>query len=335
MKARTFVVLVWVFGSINTASADEIKQSRFARGAIPPKDLEVRVSQQESSGVILAAIRKERPRPAFCKSTDKKFDWREKKKVTDIQDQKACGSCWAFAAVAAYESSHLIENNVTVGASEQRALDCAFKSYSCKGGWHDKVLDMFVDPGDAERNLYPYRAQKGACESTKPVKFEADTWGYVKGASIPSDAELKQALCEYGPIVAAVNAEGWENYTKTDANGKPNPLWATFKNGVFPGQPSKRNLTARNLKDGDVDHDVLVVGWDDELGVWIIKNSWGRDWGEAGYMKLPYGRNNLGFSAAWVRATNVKQPLSPATVSEIQLINAKMIAIKNSTEKGM
>src|SRR5262249_55871710 len=158
--------------------------------------------------------------------------------------------------------------------------DCASRFYSCDGGWHDKVLDMFVDPSDSERKVYPYTAAKSACDNSRPLKYQADVWGYVKGANIPSDDELKKALCEHGPLVVAVSADGWEAYRKTDDNGNPNPAWTNYKNGVFTGKPSKSGLTMKNLKTGDIDHDVLIVGWDDDIKAWIIKNSWGSKWGD-------------------------------------------------------
>ena len=52
-------------------------------------------------------------------------------------------------------------------------------------------------------------------------------------------------------------------------------------------------------------HEVIIIGWDDKLasGVWLIKNSWGVYWGDDGFMKLPYGCNNVGFAASWVTAS--------------------------------
>eukprot|EP00889_Picochlorum_renovo_P001968 jgi/Picre1/28998/NNA_004392.t1 len=57
------------------------------------------------------------------------FDWRDEDVVTAVRNQRACGSCWAFAAIATIESRYLIENGETVdenpiNLSEQQLVDC-------------------------------------------------------------------------------------------------------------------------------------------------------------------------------------------------------------------
>jgi C1A family cysteine protease len=90
-------------------------------------------------------------------------------------------------------------------------------------------------------------------------------------------------------------------------------LTADFPNGVFNGQPSDN-------KNRQIDHVVVIVGWDDSQGpgVWIIKNSWGPYWGDGGYMKLPYGCNNIGFGASWVTAYPTSG-LSESVVEALQI----------------
>ena len=47
---------------------------------------------------------------------------------------------------------------------------------------------------------------------------------------------------------------------------------------------------------------MLLVGWDDKLGAWKIKNSWSTRWGQGGFGWIAYGSNNIGANAAWVQA---------------------------------
>ena len=304
--------LVAVWGSPSQA------QEKPGRGAIPPADLQKLVTRQTEVLKVQNVLLKSAPRvpvqmPA-CAPNMPRFDWRQHGKVAGVQQQGSCGSCWAFAAIAAYESSHLIQNNLkytatAVNPSEQQALDCSYAGYSCDGGWHDKVFDYLTAPGETSRDKYPYQNAKQQCKEVSPLTYRAVKWGYVKGDTIPTNAELKKALCEKGPLVAAVLAEGWDDrlaapHATIFKYSTKNPNWKTdFKNGLFRGTQSKTNLSMDTLQAGDVDHDVLIIGWDEQG--WVIRNSWGTEWGDAGYIKLAYNNNNIGFNAAWIQAAQV------------------------------
>lgn len=240
-----------------------------------------------------------------------RFDWRDSNRVTPIKNQGVlCGSCWAFAAIAAYESAYLIANNidavkegvVAVNVSEQQVLDCTFIENDCvRGGWHEAVFLYLTLEGGVSGLKYRYFGVKGFCTSNLPRDYYVLNWGYVTDGAesspflLPSDAALKQAIYRYGPLAASVVTRGWDEYLKVDANGNPNPRWSVdFPNGVFEGEPT----TA--LMQDQIDHEVLLIGWDDSLGTWLIKNSWGTDWGDDGYMKLKYKRNYIGFGASWL-----------------------------------
>ena len=300
------------------------------RGAVPPADLEARVSKEKALAQATGFLMRANgiapgPRPA-CRPEMAQFDWRSFGKVTAPARKQKCGDCWAFAAVAAYESSYLIENQETVSttnlhASEQQALDCADARYDCGGGWHDAVLNYFKSPGEVPDKAYAYTATKGQCKTVSARPYIADSSGPVDGANIPSDALLKTAICEHGPIVAAVDSKDWDRRLPNGdyVYSRKNPNWlADYPNGVFAGRLSKPNLTMANFVSGDIDHEVLIVGWDDTLRAWIIKNSWGPDWGDGGYMKLSYGHNNLGFNASWVQARSVRNQFSAKLLNQLE-----------------
>jgi len=149
------------------AQAQDASPARPGRGALPPANLDAIATAQgeltQVTGLLLSAAPTIPVVKPACSPTMPRFDWRDSKKVSKVQDQQSCGSCWAFAAVGAYESSYLIENNLTKDdanppdASDQQALDCSFASYSCAGGWYDKVFVYFSTPGEATRPKYNTR----------------------------------------------------------------------------------------------------------------------------------------------------------------------------------
>lgn len=221
------------------------------------------------------------------------FDWRKLGKVTPVRDQDGCGSCWAFASMGAYEGSDLVRNNQKIDASEQQVLNCSGAG-SCGGGWHAGVFDYLIKTGTATEASYPYTANDRPCNTSVATPYRAVAWGYVKpDGGIPSVAEMKDALCKYGPLTVAVLAT---------------PLFQAYTGGVFNEGDNSHGIN----------HDVTLIGWDDNKGAWLIKNSWGTNWGETGgygtergYIWIAYGSNNIGYGAAWVEARSLFYKLPP------------------------
>jgi cathepsin L len=221
-------------------------------------------------------------------ATASKYDARSYNLVTPIRDQKSCGSCWSFGAVGAYESNYLKVNGGTpsgLNLSEQQALSCSGGG-SCSGGFAYKVFDWMVDNNKTLRTetQVPYTASNGSCSGTPTTDYAATEWGVVDPSGdinkIASVADIKKAICEYGAVSASVNAtSSFKNYAS----------------GTYFG-------TTSNYNNPETNHAIVLVGWDDTKGAWLLKNSWGTDWGEDGYMWIKYNSNNVGRRAAWVRA---------------------------------
>lgn len=214
-----------------------------------------------------------------CYASRTAFNWRDVGKVTAVRNQGGCGSCWAFAAMGAYESSSLIRNNLSSDVSEQDIISCAGAG-SCAGGWYDPVFQYMLTNGVASENNEPYTATNGFCNTNLYKPYRAINWGFVTVKhDVPTVQELKEALCQYGPLAVAVNA--------TPAFGSYNPA-----NGPFKEEGA----------DHTINHAVTLVGWDDDKNAWLIKNSWGSGWGDNGYMWIDYYTNNIGYAATWVQA---------------------------------
>jgi hypothetical protein len=101
--------------------------------------------------------------------------------------------------------------------------------------------------------------------------------------SMASPAAIKEALCTHGPVVAAV-------YATRD--------FQMYTGGVF-------NQFEEGNGASSINHDVLIIGWDNIKDAWLIKNSWDTSWGDGGFMWIRYRSNWIGYGAAWVDAVKV------------------------------
>jgi len=247
---------------------------------------------------------------AHCRPTAKAFDWYHKGYVLPPRSQDpgngiTCGSCWAFASVAAYESSHLIEIGAhadgvppAVEASEQRILNCTPDS-SCGLGYVYKALDQLVLAGTIKRSetFGHYVASKFEClPRTRNLTYHAVAWGPIilNSAEVAPPRRIKEALCNYGPVTSRIVVD---DAFRTYSGGAP-----------------FHQVNSVNIHDPSHGHHVVIVGWDDSKGrngAWLIKNSWGPTWGMAkegmaGYAWVEYGANQIGHHANWIQAYHPK-----------------------------
>jgi C1A family cysteine protease len=235
------------------------------------------------------------------------FDWRSQGKVTPVRTylnntgQDGCGCCWCFAACATFEASHLLRyggSAASIDASEQQIVNCGHTG-ACAGDWYYTAWKYMEHQGTATEHDVPYHAGVESC-MTVATPFKVTNYGLVSTSHpIPKPAEVKKALCQFGPLAVAVYAdEGFVRYK----DGVYQPLPGTPGYG-FPSTP---DLPANEIQ---INHAVTLIGWDDTKSAWLIKNSWGNDWGstggtgtEHGYMWIDYSTNNIAFASAWVVA---------------------------------
>ncbi len=212
------------------------------------------------------------------------FTWRDKGKDSPVKYQGICGSCWAFTSAAVFETNYNIKNSQVLDISEQHILDCATDKSgndagSCDGGWFGGVFDYLSKHSAQTETQSPYKGKSGFCSSSGNNGFTVVKWGYIRrDAGIPSVSEMKAAIAKYGAIAASV---------------KVTPAFQAYKSGVF-------NERARVSSQRDVNHAITIVGWDDDKQAYLVKNSWGPQWGDNGYIWVDYKSNNIGFGAAWV-----------------------------------
>ncbi len=199
------------------------------------------------------------------------FDWRARGGVTPVKYQGNCGSCWAFCATAAFESRILIYSGLEEDLSEQAVICCNPAGDDCGGGYMETAYDVFIDQGAVRESCMPYHGtDTDACTATGCVVAAGlDSYYYVDDTV----EALKTALLD-GPVACAVAVcDGFDSYI----------------GGCYEDDCS------------EINHGVLLVGWDDAMcggqGAWIMKNSWGPDWGDGGYMYIKYGSSCIGHAA--------------------------------------
>ncbi|KAL3669990.1 hypothetical protein V7S43_005361 [Phytophthora oleae] len=194
-------------------------------------------------------------------SADK--DWTTSGCVVPVKNQGQCGSCWAFAAVAALESAICLSGQPLTPLSEQQLVDCDETSYACQGGFPGDALTFIQRSGGVcTEKGYPYVSGDTGDRDTCKSSCTREAVTIRKVMSIPeSDAGLIQAIS--GRPVAVGVAAG-------------NPTWKQYKGGVVS-----------SCTTSELDHAVLAVGFSSSY--FKIKNSWGTQWGEAGFIRLKRG----------------------------------------------
>jgi len=203
------------------------------------------------------------------------IDWVAAGKTTPIKNQQQCGSCWAFSATECIESAILIASGSVQLGAPQEIVDCDTNDAGCNGGDPAEAMNWVIAQGGQDTEAcYPYTGQDGTCASSQctPTNKASGTQSVAQ-----SESAIYQALQSMPPSICC-DAEPWQNY-----NG-----------GV---------LTAAQCGDS-VDHAIQLTGYQpSQGGYWVVRNSWGADWGENGFIWLQYGQNTCDITSEVTMAT--------------------------------
>jgi C1A family cysteine protease len=220
------------------------------------------------------------------------FDWRDQGKVTSIKNQNPCGICWIFGTTSVLESAVLIGEKTTYDFSEQSVALCVDRSWvylyddsdepcgvdpSHGGGNSLMASEVFIKKGAVLESCNSYNSSglqcNGAClcDNCTPVKI-VNGYRYVTGNQSQTGL-IKQALYNQGPVTVVFYYDAGHQH--------PDATYGTvYDCAACPA----------------ANHMASIIGWDDSVphsetpgtGAWLVKNSWGTDWGNNGYFWLAY-----------------------------------------------
>lgn len=219
-------------------------------------------------------------------------DWAARGYLSPVTDQGGCGSCYAFSAAWAVESAYAIKYNVRYHVnhfSKQQLVDCTFytekddnnivyNNLGCMGGNIYRTLLYIFNNGLELEADYPYVANKKVAQQNGQVqkcrydtnKFSLKINNYY-GINFRNVEEMKRVVSRQ-PVIAYFSVTN-EFYF--------------YRSGIFSTSECGRDNCER------VNHSVLIVGYgvENEVGYWLVKNSWGPNWGENGYFRIEMNSN--------------------------------------------
>jgi len=212
------------------------------------------------------------PRGAIPSGIPAFWDWTINKTniCTAVKNQEQCGSCWAFSATEAIESTWAAQNPLAV-LGPQQIVDCDTQDSGCNGGWPMTAYAYVQKAGGQETEAsYPYTAQDGTCKfDASKVVAKISGWGYVITSPAQENTTLLSYIASTAPASICVYAEPWQLY-----NG-----------GIITkGCSSEKNM---------IDHCVQLTGFgvNGTTPYWRIRNSWGTQWGEQGFIRVMRGKD--------------------------------------------
>ncbi|KAG8182969.1 hypothetical protein JTE90_013421 [Oedothorax gibbosus] len=225
------------------------------------------------------------------------FDWRNVSGVnyvSPVRNQGSCGSCYSFSSMGMLEARLRVQTNnkVQVTFSPQDIVSCSEYAQGCEGGFPYLIAGKYAqDFGVTPEECNPYTGKDDKCSEKQCKRYYVADYKYIGGFYGGCNEELmKMELVANGPI-----AVSFEVY----------PDFQQYKGGIYhhTGIGLQYKFDPFHI----TNHAVLAVGYgtDKTTGekYWIVKNSWGPQWGENGFFRIRRGTDECSIESIAVAAT--------------------------------
>jgi C1A family cysteine protease len=195
--------------------------------------------------------------------------------------QKNCGSCYIFSTVTVLEARICIQSQGQINPilSPQDVLSCGTFHDKCDGGTLRNAWDYLEDFGTCSLQCKPYVSGDGSVPKCKDScdnkEFSFKRWKAVKNSLkiiLRNNEAIKREIYQNGPV--STQMETWEDLS-------------LFKGGIYIHSWGKSTNG----------HGISIVGWGyseiHKKEYWILRNSWGTDWGDNGYFKVLFDNYDI------------------------------------------
>lgn len=211
-----------------------------------------------------------------------RYDMRELSRVTPVRDQGRYGTCWAFASLAALETTLTPKENL-VFSPDHMSLCNGFSLDQNAGGEYTMAIAYMASwKGPVYESDDPYG--DGETDDTLKARKHLEEAQIIGSKNYTG---IKEAVYKYGAVETSI----YTQMTTADS-------WSMYYN--------RDRATYYYDKEAACNHDIIIVGWDDHFpkeyftvqpekdGAFICKNSWGTKFGEDGYFYVSYEDANIG-----------------------------------------
>jgi len=260
-------------------------------------------SRAEETGLSFRQLERATSRPAPSKTVS----WGFLNSTKRHFNQGSCGSCWAIASAVLLEAHSEIHAAEGKGRtfSAQELVSCVPNpkhcggTGGCEGATIELAMEWTIRHGLSDDETAPYKGVDGECLAEK--KGEGQSLLQIHDRSgarstTPREEDVGDSEHET-PLMPGTQFGmlGWERLPENDYSAMLHALqdgpvgisvaasdWFDYSHGVFD----------KCVKDSVIDHAVVLLGYGQSSedatadGYWLLKNSWGLEWGEHGVMRL-------------------------------------------------